>query len=289
MGGAKFKVVIEVTTRCNADCSFCPRSKIIRSGKRSIADLEDKTLEKVVKDLAEFRDLELVWLSGLGEPLLYPNLFDAVDLIRKKLSPTVELRVITNCLLLKGKLAEKIIDSGIDSLVCSLNLANEKLYEKFRRSPDFNTIKKNIIEFLLMKGNQKPAVLLRINEFDVNKPYLAEARSFWSRYLNRNDSFSLGGFSNWAGKIVRESFVSKPIPSPRRPCSFLWNFLTINLEGYVFPCCVALSENSESFLCLGNVREKSACELYNSEKLKTLRSLHRKGEYPFPCDLCDSW
>lgn len=284
------RIQLEVSTRCNSNCLFCPRAEVIESGKRREADIEWQTLERIVESLSEFnRRFKWISISGLGEPLIYPRLVDAIKLIKSRFRK-VPLKTNTNALLLRGQLAERIIGSGLDRLICSLNLADEEPYGRYKNL-DFNVVRDNIIDFLRAKGNRRPAVYIRVNAFDVNRQYIREARRFWKRHLNRVDRFSLGRFSNWAGKIRRESFVKHAIATPRHPCKFLHEqkVITISLEGYVFPCCVAIAENSESFLCLGNVKEESIEELYYSKRMETLRSYHKKGRYPPPCNECDSW
>lgn len=284
------KVQLEVTTKCNSNCSYCPRDQVIRSGKRQVKDVGISFFEKIVENLLELRRKEQkqlqVSISGLGEPLLYKNLIEAINIIRRLLG-RIHIRVNSNSHYLKGETADKLI-TRIDSLTCSLNMATEELYKEYRHNLDYQTAKQNIIDFLRKKGNRRPSVRLRINAFDVNKPHMGKVRRFWSKHLNPIDMISLGGFSNWAGKIDREKFVKRKLP-PRKICHYLWGHVTVNLDGEVFPCCMGASENSESNLYLGNIKNQPLTELYNGEKHRHLRVLHRKKEYPPPCDVCDSW
>jgi len=287
-----FNVQLEVTTRCNDDCLYCPRAAIIKSEVRQIADADLSLFSLIVQQLKAFKPRAkpklVISISGLGEPLLYPQLLEVVSILRT-LGPEVHIRLNTNGILLYGEHARKLINSEIDSLRCSLNLATEQLFHKYRPQGDFNRVKDNIIQFLQLKGARKPRVQVRINGFDVNKPFMKASQRFWSQWLNPNDVFEVGGFSNWAGKITRESYVARPLP-PRTPCKYLWNNLTVNVEGDVFPCCLGIADNRESSLCIGNIYEgPTLLELYTGEGLKQLRLHHQQKHYPFPCSLCDSY
>lgn len=282
---------LELTTRCNSHCSFCPRDGIIESGKRKLADIDWSVLEEIVSKLAQSSyKINIISLSGLGEPLLYPRLLDAIKLLRTEFRDTL-IKLNTNATLLRGELALKLIKSGLDRLICSMNVASESEFIRYKKL-NYNEVVGNIVDFLRTKGNRKPAVFIRMNSFDTNLPYIEDVGVFWDKYLNRNDRFSMGRFSNWAGKIERSSFVKHTLTAPRHVCKFLdkERTATINLDGYVFPCCVAIAEDPmDSVLCLGNIREKSLEELYQSDRMDTLRMLHELGMYPSPCGECDSW
>ena len=287
-----FCVQLEVTTRCNAKCRFCPRAELVAAGKRQLADIDINFFREIVSAVDHLkRALNvslLVSISGLGEPLLYPHILEAIQAVGS-LGPKTQLRLNTNCLNLKGALAEKLVNSGVTYLLCSLSLATPELYEQQKQSPDFQRVKGNILSFLQRKGNRPPSVRLRLNQFDVNLPHLKAASRFWRQHLNQNDKLDPGFFSNWAGKISRADYVKKGL-GPRKPCKYLWNHLTINLHGDVFVCCIGISETRQSALYLGNIRKGSTLlQLYNSRRLKRLRAAHRARKYPSPCDVCDSW
>ncbi len=60
--------------------------------------------------------------------------------------------------------------------------------------------------------------------------------------------------------------------------------LSILEDGTVVPCCIDLDA-----MKLGNIKEKSLKEIWNSDKLKKLRKLHLEGKfYQIPtCKECD--
>lgn len=242
----------------------------------------------IVPQLREFKLNKVVVISGLGEPFLYPQLNQILQMF-KKLGKTVYLGLNTNGILLEGERAKSLIGCNVDALRVALNLTTEALFKEFRCSGDFTRVEENIIRFLKLKGSRKPRVRVRINRFDVNDPFMKAARLFWRQWLNENDVFEIGGFSNWAGKIDRRAWVKAPFP-PRKPCKYLWTHLTVDLEGNVFPCCIGIAEDRDSKLFLGNINEgKTLLELYNGARLKQLRLQHISKNYPVPCSLCDSY
>jgi len=284
------RVQLELTTKCNSHCAFCPRDTVVESGKRPVEDIAWETLEIVTERLAE-SPLTFNWLSisGLGEPLMYRPLLRAIKMLHAEL-PAVPLKMNTNASLLQGRLAEGLIESGLDKLTCSLNVADSLAFVAWK-GLSYRKVQDNIIEFLRMKGNKKPDTFVRVNAFDANLPHIKQARQFWQRYLNRNDRFSLGRFSNWAGKVDRHRFVAHDLTATRGVCKFLdtERVVAVDLDGAVFPCCVAVAEDKGSALYLGNLTESPLDTLYNSPRLAKLIERHRQGDYPSPCAQCDSW
>ena len=76
-----FRVVqIEVTSRCETGCVFCPHDAL--SNRWVEGDLPlDLYREKIVPYLDLF---DLVYLQGWGEPMLHPYLWDMLHLAQEK-------------------------------------------------------------------------------------------------------------------------------------------------------------------------------------------------------------
>lgn len=280
-------IQLEVTTKCNSHCSFCPRDEVIKSGRRKIEDITLEAFSDTVQALKESRyEFDWISISGLGEPLLYPDLIEAIRIIKHNFPDTL-LKMNTNALSL---IPRRLIDSGLDRLVCSLNVAYRGDFEEFKRI-NYDKVETNIRYFLASKGNHAPETLIRVNAFDINLPHIKKTREYWKKYLNENDHFAMGRFSNWAGKIDRHKFVAHDVTEARHVCKFLDNerAIAINLDGSVFPCCVAIAETSESPLYLGNIHRNSLKEIYESPKMRHLIETHQIGEYIGPCKNCDSW
>lgn len=286
----RIRVQLEPTTYCNSHCLFCPRDAVIESGVRSATNIDWDFLKLTLDRMAESPyDFEWISLSGLGEPLLYPRIVEMIRLI-KHTFPAVHLKMNTNAAVLRDGLANALVESGLDQLICSLNTADGDTFERYK-GLSYDSVRDNILSFLRDKREHKPAVFIRINAFDNNLSHIAEANRFWLRRLNRNDRFSLGRFSNWAGKIERGEFVEHKLTGERYPCKYLdgRNLVAITLDGDVFPCCSAVAESRDSALFLGNIAEDKLESIYQSEKMAGLLEQHRAGGYPAPCDKCDTW
>ena len=64
-------------------------------------------------------------------------------------------------------------------------------------------------------------------------------------------------------------------PTTNFRCNQPWQRLYIRGNGDVTPCCAMFS----SYLKLGNIKESSLYDLWNSNLAKELRKLHKEGRY----------
>jgi len=126
-----------------------------------------------------FPYLKALILTGIGEPLLHPDLAKFIALAKRHLPQNSWIGFQTNGHLLNRHQAESVINAGIDRICLSIDAATSDLYRKLRiggtvakMEDTFNTInsvrskmnKQNLeisIEFVLMRSNmhELPGVL----------------------------------------------------------------------------------------------------------------------------------
>lgn len=75
--------------------------------------------------------------------------------------------------------------------------------------------------------------------------------------------------------------LSKLLETNKTFCMFPWIHLYVNTDGAAYPCCTTLYENP-----IGNVRESSIDELWNSEEMKKVRLQLLAGEKVPGCANC---
>lgn len=105
-------VQVEVTSRCNAACRYCPRAAyagVWRSG-----DLE---MPLFLELLDQVRPGTLVYLQGWGEPLLHPDLVRMVEAAAARGFPVA---TTSNGILLDGDRQRALAGAGLEILGLSL-------------------------------------------------------------------------------------------------------------------------------------------------------------------------
>ena len=150
-----FKVVqIEVTSRCETGCVFCPHDAL--SGSWVEGDLPiDLYREKIAPHLDLF---ELVYLQGWGEPMLHPDLWDMLQLAQEKSCKT---GYTTNGAYLQGDQNNRLIEMGVDMISVSFAGTAASVHESLRTNSEFLKLCNNFENLANLKKQRRS-----------NKPWL---------------------------------------------------------------------------------------------------------------------
>lgn len=75
-----YAINVELTNKCNLHCRMCPRP---RMKNLDVGDMDFELFKKIVDDMATFANEKTSFtLVGLGEPLMYDKLFDAIKYVK---------------------------------------------------------------------------------------------------------------------------------------------------------------------------------------------------------------
>jgi len=105
-------IQVEVTSSCNASCTYCPRTAF-----QSSWDDRHMPLTRFEKLRPAFLQARMVHLQGWGEPLLNPDVF---DMIRMAKEAGTSVGTTTNGTRLDADHARRLVESGIDLVAFSL-------------------------------------------------------------------------------------------------------------------------------------------------------------------------
>lgn len=96
---------VELTSRCNLRCKYCPHPKL----RREKEDMDDRTLVHTLMHLAYYTaqgSQREVSITGLGEALMHPKFMEFVEAIRKTVGRTCFMNFSTNGLLFTEEVAK---------------------------------------------------------------------------------------------------------------------------------------------------------------------------------------
>jgi len=152
-GDRPFRVVqIEVTSRCETGCVFCPHDAL--SGSWVEGDLPlDLYREKIVPDLNLF---DLVYLQGWGEPMLHPHLW---DMLRMAQEMGCQTGFTTNGAYLQDDQNKRLVAMGVDMISVSFAGTASSVHESLRTNSEFSKLCKNFESLANLKrqlGIEKP-------------------------------------------------------------------------------------------------------------------------------------
>ena len=129
---------IEVTNRCNFNCQMCIRQ--VWDAKPH--DINFDLYKKIAKN--SFSSLKKLILYGLGEPFINPNFLKMLKIARKCLPKDGEIITTTNGSLLDAKVAEKVVQLGINSISFSIDTIDLVKLSRIREGSKPSFVLKNL-------------------------------------------------------------------------------------------------------------------------------------------------
>jgi radical SAM protein with 4Fe4S-binding SPASM domain len=259
-----FRVMIENTNICNADCVFCPH-KIMRR-KTGIMPL---SLSRKITDQCADLGIDYFTIYGFGEPFLDGLFFKRVRYAKKKGLGRVTTN--TNAAFMDREKAKKVIDSGLDEIYISFDAATRPTYQKIRPGLNFATVEKNISNLIKLKKkkeSQSPKIFLSFVESDLNRH---EVSAYLKKWQDKVDGISISLVHNWTGKVD----FGQETSGLRDPCRLLWTDMVVSFDGRVPLCC----NDYENRLILGDIKKQTIEEVWGGKNLKKVRKLHLAGRF----------
>ena len=305
------KVYIELTSRCNLDCSICYR----RSWQQQTCDMGEDILAKLLLELGSFECRPEVILGGIGEPTFSPFFLNTVEQLKD-----FPLTLTSNGLLMAGEIAE-IISRNINKLVVSVDGCDETYYNIRGTSLD-NVIDgitrvrlggrgpEILLQFVLSSENQDSiwhvidlAAKLQVQGVIVSNllPQTPEytEKILYSRYENQKMRRFFNRVRNYS--LLRGVTISLPgyeLKTDRR-CRFVdGGGVVINAQGDVTPC-YRLAHPGREYVfgrskdivrhSFGNISHKTLGEIWNQRDYQQFRQTIYCNLFPSctDCDLVD--
>ena len=265
-------VHVETTNHCNAQCPMCPQKNM----QRARGVMADELYQKILDECATHKDTVKRFVPYMqGEPLTDPDIFARIKVAKERGMKHVFLS--TNAGLLNQERTRTLLESGLDSLRINFDGGSPASYEKMRYPLKYEDVSRNIAYLIKQKRlrrRTKPEIVLSFIETDINRGEYPLVRKQWA---GRADMIVWIPAHNYSGQVA--------VNTPRaayNPCIDLWHKISILVNGDAALCCL----DYEGQIILGNVREKSIAELWNSPQMNEVRNGHLAGEViPF-CRKC---
>lgn len=288
--GKPLSISIEPTTNCNLSCPECPvgNEKLARKGGNINIELFNKIIDSSSKYLLN------VFLYFQGEPFLNKNIFKMIKYADKKGVYTV---TSTNGHFLTKDNSLKIIESGLDKLIISLDGTTQNIYSQYRVNGDLSQVIegiKNLVKIKEEQNSKKPFVelqflVLKTNEYQIDeikklaKKLNVEKLSLKSAqvydYENDNTFIPNNKKHNRYKKENGKWMLKNKL---KNRCWRLWNSVVITWNGDVLPCCY--DKNAKYSFC--NIQNNDLQSLVKNKNFKTFANnvlTNRKG-----IDICQN-
>jgi MoaA/NifB/PqqE/SkfB family radical SAM enzyme len=235
-------VDVELTNRCNALCSFCPRAATPDQGFMTF-----DTFKQVVARIKELDQLPNISLTGQGESTLHPEL---VEFVKYAADAGLFVEMTTNANLLNRELSQQLLDAGLGSISFSVSDFGDD-YE-IVYNLDFEVTRRNIMDFLDLRDNldkqkKKPRVVLSIVEHDLNKGKIEDMKAFWEKagikfilefpQNNRGGACDNGHYFIGNDRFKDEATSLLADRAASSICSAPFFFVFIGWNGQYYACC----------------------------------------------------
>jgi MoaA/NifB/PqqE/SkfB family radical SAM enzyme len=265
-------VSIEITTRCDLSCIWCPRYF-----KTETEDMPISTFRRIVESIGY---VDKIYPCCVGEPLLHKD-FDT--LIKLAAEHSAYTGIATNGLHLNRCNIERLNTSGLSELAVSIDGSDEEGYRKIRRGSDFDLLINNL-RLYAQYGKTPLSIHTVIGEPNLrsveNIPELAQ--SLGVRKIEFNIAHPPPGLINLLPDPdqIRRILTALKLkctdlkienniniflkPQPMNCLASFFN-CSIDSEGYIGPCC------NYSQKRLGNVLKEGFWGSWNGEAFRKFR------------------
>lgn len=273
-----FTVYIEATRYCNLRCFYClistqddENGAINKLGLKA-EHMDMAWFPTLVEQLRQFpKGIKRVVFSGLGEPLMNPNLPDMIRQIADaRIADRIE--VITNGLLITPKKADELIGSGLTNINISIQGTDSDRYEKTcGKAIDYPRLIDNLTYLYEHRGNIK----IYIKAIDATLKSKEEETKFLTTFGNIADRIFIEHLVVMQQQMEElklvvdptKTFYNEQLDLDRKVCGQSFYFLQIGCDFDAFPCPVPGLPRT---LSMGNMKEQSLLEIWNGQKRKRL-------------------
>lgn len=292
--GKPFKIKFESSTLCNLKCVMCPLTKGL---SRKTGVLKFENFKKVFDEIK----VPYLNLTGLGEPLMNPDIFRIIKYAKKSGSL---VKLDTNATILTEENIKKLLDSSPTFISVSLDGVDKKTYESIRKGANFEKVIFNLKKLVELRNKTKSPTKIHLffvfqkNNINDLIKFLEFGNSIGVDAINGTFAISFGKANNKEkilfdrenlSKILEElnktkkklkvklniegieDFLKNPenieFRMSEKPCFYPWYNPCITWDGYVVPCDV----HCDNEIVLGNAFEEPFMKIWNNKKSREFR------------------
>lgn len=277
-----FLLYVDPSSACNFKCQFCPtgHKDLVKESEYTRSTLNYEVFKKVIDDLGEFeKPLKVLRMNKIGEPTLNKNL--AKMIAYAKQSGSVEaIDLATNAAILSRESMVELVEAGLNRLNISVEgVSREQYLERAKVDIDFEQFVEKIKWFYAHKRNCEITIKIPGN-------YLSgeQKNSFIDLFGNYCDRIFIEDLApiwpsfdieNRAEIKLNENFGQYQQPLEQKEiCTYIFYALAVNADGSVSACCPDWNQK----LVVGDVKEETLKNIWNSDKLNALRLQHLEGK-----------
>lgn len=274
--GMPASLSVEPTTSCNLRCPQCPSG--LRQFTRPQGKMEPAKFRSWLDQFS--RHLMYLIIYFQGEPLLNPDFFDLVRYARSK---RIYTATSTNGHQLDDAHARKLVESGLDRLIVSIDGTDQETYGHYRRGGRLETVKdgvKRVVGWKNKLGSARPFVIIQFLVFRKNEHQIPEMKRLCRElgadklelktaqvYDFEQDTGFIPDNPRYSRYIRGEDGLWKHKRPVRNRCFRMWSGAVITWDGRVVPCCFDKDAEHQ----MGSLEEQGFHEIWRSGSYQKFR------------------
>lgn len=247
--------VMEPTLFCNLHCPACPTG--VGLDLRPTVSIKEDLFRAAIDEIGDY--LFKLNMYNWGEPLLHKQ---TPEMIRYAKQKEINISLSTNLSIrLSDDYLERLVKSGLDTLIVSLDGTTQETYVKYRRNGNLALVQENLKRIHQIKkrlGSQTPEVVWQFLVFRHNEHEIEMARALYKdwgadkieihgaqmpvdEFRDGLEPSTLPQYNLYHPDHPGVRGISKSVKSTRA-CSWLYGVFVLNPNGKVSPCCAVSSE-----------------------------------------------
>jgi len=282
-------IQLQTHSSCNLACKLCPHPTLGLNKNKGV--MSDELFTQIVDEALEYDEFKSFVLDLQNEPLLDKTIEQKIRYIKKK--KNVFVGITTNGVNLTSNRTQKLINSGVDRIVVSLNATNQDEFQTIVDTVPFSKILKNLQSSLAVKNSSK---VIKVS-FGITANNLISLTKFIRFFSKTYVDYRLFSMNDRIGQVITEDLLieneqdkhlayDKIAGSHTKICQIPVYAMTIKCTGKVITCCEDWNED----VLLGDISEESIFTIWNRKKNRIIRErIYYEGVMPNnPCSKCTS-
>ena len=278
---------IEPSSYCNLKCILCP---VTTGMNRPSGHMNFNTFKKIIDETGDYVFIIMLW--DWGEPFLNPHIYNMISYAKKW-----EMKIISSTnghVFAHGDHAEKLVCSGIDSIIFAMDGISQETYERYRAHGDLKKVIagiKSVVEAKQALNSKTPLINLRFIPMKHNEHEITMLKDFAMSLgvdaltIKTLNSFDQGechpemskGEDFMPENPLYQRFKLNPVYFSRirykkNPCKHLWNNPVIHWNGKVSPC----TYDPHDKYILGDLTQQTFRDIWNGAPYMRFRHQFRK-------------
>ena len=267
---------VEPSNRCNLSCPECP------TGTQSLSRGKGELSLKDLKKILESKSKDLLYLNFYfqGEPFLNRKL---TDMVRMASDEGIYTSVSTNAQQIDRIEAKKIVESGLNRIIISIDGTTQDVYEKYRVGGRLDSVIQAAKNIILEKKNSRslfPKVVFQFLVFKHNEHQIADIKQLAKQigvdkveiktaqiYNFQTNTSSIPSIDKYSRYKKDDKGVYRIKNKMPNKCWRMWHSAVITQDLDLLPCCY----DKDASYKLGNLNKKSFLEIESGREYEKFR------------------